>query len=59
MHNFAAQFAKLQYDDSGASAVEYVVIASVLGLALIPVLTTTSDGLSGLIDRVESYFALF
>ena len=43
-------------DEDGASAVEYVVIASVLGLALIPVLSGTSDALSSLFARVNGYF---
>jgi Flp pilus assembly pilin Flp len=44
-------------DDSGATAIEYALIASILGIALLPVLTNTSSGVASLYTRVHGYFA--
>jgi Flp pilus assembly pilin Flp len=43
-------------DESGATAIEYALIASMLGLALIPVLSNTKSGVASLYVRVDSYF---
>lgn len=43
-------------DESGATAIEYALIASLLGLSLIPVLGNTSSGIASLYTRVDGYF---
>lgn len=43
-------------DDRGATAIEYALIASILGVALLPVLTDTSTGVASLYSRVQVYF---
>ncbi len=45
-------------DDTGATAIEYALIASILGVALLPVLSDTSSGIASLYTRVEGYFAI-
>ena len=42
--------------DSGATAIEYGLIASILAIALIPVLMNTSTGVASLYTRVQEYF---
>jgi Flp pilus assembly pilin Flp len=46
-------------DDAGATAIEYALIASILGIALLPVLTNTTSGMASLYTRVEGYFNRF
>jgi Flp pilus assembly pilin Flp len=43
-------------DDAGATAIEYALIASILGVALLPVLSNTSSGIASLYTRVQGYF---
>ncbi len=43
-------------DDTGATAIEYALIASILGIALMPVLTSTTSGVASLYTRVQNYF---
>jgi Flp pilus assembly pilin Flp len=53
---------KLQHalnDDCGATAIEYALIASILGVALLPVLTNTTSGIASLFSRVQGYFDVF
>ena len=57
VNSFVTRMCALLGDEDGASAVEYVVIASVLGLALVPVLSDTSNSVAGLFQRVNGYFA--
>jgi Flp pilus assembly pilin Flp len=45
-------------DDSGATAIEYGLIATILGIALVPVLSNTSSGVASLYTRVQDYFAI-
>ena len=47
---------KLSTDESGATAIEYALIASILGVALIPVLGDTSLGVASLYTRIQYYF---
>lgn len=46
-------------DDSGATAIEYALIASILGIALLPVLSNTTSGMGSLFVRVQEYFDRF
>lgn len=46
-------------DDSGATAIEYALIASILGIALLPVLSNTSSGMGSLFVRLQNYFDRF
>lgn len=43
-------------DETGATAIEYALIASILGVALIPVLSNTTSGIASLFTRVQGYF---
>lgn len=45
-------------DDRGATAIEYGLIATILGIALLPVLSNTSSGVASLFTRVQDYFAI-
>lgn len=45
-------------DDRGVTAIEYALIASILGVALVPVLGDTSSGVASLFTRVQDYFAI-
>jgi Flp pilus assembly pilin Flp len=42
--------------DDGATAIEYSLIAAILGVALVPVLGDTSSGVASLYSRVQDYF---
>ena len=46
-------------DEHGATAIEYALIASILGIALLPVLSNTTSGVASLFTRVEGYFDKF
>lgn len=47
---------RLKLDERGATAIEYALIASILGIALVPVLTDTSSGIASLYTRIDVYF---
>lgn len=59
MKDIARIWKNLKCDDRGATAIEYALIASMLGIALIPVLTDTSSGIASLYARIPGYFAKF
>jgi Flp pilus assembly pilin Flp len=42
--------------DNGTTAIEYALIASILGVALLPVLGNTTSGIASLYTRVQGYF---
>jgi Flp pilus assembly pilin Flp len=42
--------------EDGATAIEYSLIAAILGVALVPVLGDTSNGVASLYSRVQDYF---
>ncbi|MFT3988010.1 Flp family type IVb pilin [Aestuariivirga sp.] len=46
-------------NQDGATAIEYALIASILGIALVPVLVDTTSGVASLYTRVNEYFSLF
>jgi Flp pilus assembly pilin Flp len=43
--------------EEGATAIEYSLIASMLALALVPVLADTSSGMAGLYTTISDLFA--
>lgn len=45
-------------DERGATAIEYALIAAILGIALVPVLASTTSGVAGLYTRVQTYFTM-
>jgi Flp pilus assembly pilin Flp len=53
------KFGSFLRDTEGATAIEYALIASILGLALVPVLSDTSSGIASLYTRVQGYFDAF
>lgn len=54
-----SRLSKCLHDDSGATAIEYALIASILGVALLPVLSNTTSGVASLFTRVQGYFDQF
>ncbi len=49
---------RLATDEDGATAIEYALIAVILGIALIPVLVSTTTGVAGLYTKVQDYFGM-
>ena len=58
MTTIIARLKAVAIDDRGATAIEYALIASILGLALMPVISSTSSGIGSLFDRVQGYFEI-
>ena len=58
MNDLLRQFRTFLDADDGATAIEYALIASILGIALLPVLSNTSSGVASLYTRVQDYFAI-
>lgn len=56
MKQLPAILKRFARDESGATAIEYALIASILGIALLPVLTDTTSGVASLYTRVQGYF---
>lgn len=50
------QIHKFLKEETGATAIEYALIASILGIALLPVLSNTTSGVASLYSRVQGYF---
>lgn len=50
MKKFIARFAK---DESGATAIEYGLIAGLIAVALVTVLGTTSTSLNGVFTKIQ------
>ena len=59
MRELANKISRLFREDRGATAIEYALIASILGLALVPVLINTTSGIASLFTRVQGYFDLY
>lgn len=51
MQKFLARFAK---DESGATAIEYGLIAGLIGVAIIAAVTLTGTNLTGLFNRIAA-----
>jgi pilus assembly protein Flp/PilA len=51
MKNLVSRFAKCE---SGATAIEYGLIASLIGVAIISAVTTTGTKLAGTFDKVQT-----
>ena len=56
MSKFLQHWKTFLKEDNGATAIEYALIASILGIALLPVLTSTTSGVASLYVRVQDYF---
>lgn len=50
-------FARFANDESGATAIEYGLIAAIVGVGIISGLTTLKGGLNGLFSRVNTNLA--
>lgn len=50
-------FARFAHDESGATAIEYGLIAAIVGVGIISGLTTLKGGLNGLFSRVNTNLA--
>jgi pilus assembly protein Flp/PilA len=49
-----AKFSKLMHDESGATAIEYGLIAALIAVAIITVLGSVGSNLSGVFSTVSS-----
>lgn len=56
MSHFLLQIRAFLKAEQGVTAIEYALIASILGIALLPVLTNTTSGVASLYSRVQGYF---
>ena len=56
MSIFFPLFKTFLREENGATAIEYALIASILGVALLPVLSDTTTGVASLYTRVQGYF---
>ena len=56
MSIFLRIFKTFLEEENGATAIEYALIASILGVALLPVLSDTTSGVASLYTRVQGYF---
>jgi Flp pilus assembly pilin Flp len=56
VNNFLHVWKNFVKEDKGATAIEYALIASILGVALLPVLSNTTSGVASLYVRVQGYF---
>ena len=59
MSIFFPLFKTFLREENGATAIEYALIASILGVALLPVLSDTTTGVASLYTRVQGYFDTF
>lgn len=50
-------FARFAHDEQGATAIEYGLIAAIVGVGIISGLTTLKGGLNGLFSRVNTNLA--
>lgn len=51
-----AKWTKFIQAEDGVTAIEYSLIAAILGVALVPVLGNTTSGVASLYTRVQGYF---
>jgi Flp pilus assembly pilin Flp len=58
VNNILQRWKTFLKEENGATAIEYALIASILGIALLPVLTSTTSGVASLYVRVQDYFAI-
>lgn len=56
MNQLLLQFRAFLREERGVTAIEYALIASILGISLLPVLTNTTSGVASLYSRVQDYF---
>ena len=56
MTNFLQRWKKFFREENGVTAIEYSLIAAILGIALLPVLTSTTSGVASLYIKVQGYF---
>ncbi|MGE5504503.1 MAG: Flp family type IVb pilin [Actinomycetota bacterium] len=48
---------KIRYDDKGATAIEYGLIAALLSIAIVAVLSTAGTNLTGVFSKVGTELA--
>ena len=58
MLKIARYYTRLAKDERGATAIEYSLIATILGVALIPVLMHTSSAIFSVYTLVQGFFDL-
>ncbi len=56
MNTLSQKWKTFVKDEQGVTAIEYALIASILGIALLPVLSNTTSGVASLYVRVQGYF---
>lgn len=58
MYAMAKHIRRLMDDENGATAIEYALIASLMGLALLPVMTNLSSAITSVYGQIAGFFAL-
>ncbi len=53
----AVTLKKLLIDDTGATAIEYALIAAAMGACLVPALSATTDGVGIVYTRIKDLFS--
>ena len=56
VNNLLHRWKSFLKQDDGVTAIEYSLIAAILGIALLPVLGNTTSGVASLYTRVQGYF---
>ena len=56
METLKERILNMLHDERGATAIEYALIASLLGIALLPALGSTTSGVASLYTKVNGYF---
>jgi Flp pilus assembly pilin Flp len=54
--HIAGKFGKFLRDSKGATAIEYALIASIMGVMIVPVLSDTTSGVASLYATIRGLF---
>ena len=54
--HIASMFGKYLRDSQGATAIEYALIASIMGVMIVPVLSDTTSGVASLYTKIQGLF---
>ena len=54
--HIAGKFGIFLRDSKGATAIEYALIASIMGVMIVPVLSDTTSGVASLYTKIQGLF---
>ena len=54
--HIAGKIGKFLRDSKGATAIEYALIASIMGVMIVPVLSDTTSGVASLYTKIQGLF---